>query len=146
MDSVEHQGVVDYIKGKSMRVRIEQSSACRDCSSQKLCSSADKQDKLIDIPSFFGSFHVGQFVVVIGKPSSGLKPVALAYVIPLILMMLGLSVSSLWLFPGNDGIAAIIALSVLILYFFLLYPFRKLIQRHFVFTVRPYGQNTDNAI
>jgi len=56
MNSVEHQGVVDSIKGKSMRVRIEQSSACRDCCAQKLCSSADKQDKLIDILSFFWIF------------------------------------------------------------------------------------------
>jgi positive regulator of sigma E activity len=137
MDNVEHLGIVGSINGKSMRVRIDQATACSGCHAGKVCSSADKQEKWIDIPSFSGSYQVGQRVVVEGKSSAGLMAVFLAYLIPLVLMMAALALSSLWLFPGKDGIAALSALAVTMFYYVLLYPFRRYLQSRFVFTVRP---------
>ena len=141
MEAIEHPGIVESIQGSTMRVRIEQSSACSGCHAQKICSSADKQDKWLDIPYFSGKYEIGQQVIVTGQSSLGLKAVALAYLFPLILMLFGLTVSFLWLFPGNNGVAALIALSVTILYYLTLYPFRKKLQSRFVFTVRPFEEN-----
>lgn len=141
MESIEHQGIIESMTDHSMRIRIEQTSACSGCQAKKMCSSADKQDKWVDVTSFSGSWEIGQMVIVAGKSSTGLKAVALAYVFPLILMMLGLVVSALWLFPGKDGIAALVALSVTFLYYLMLYPFRKILQGQFVFTVRPFTED-----
>ena len=145
MEAVEHHGVVESIKGQMMRVRIEQTSACAGCQAKKICSSADRQDKWVDIPSFSGTYQTGQPVIVTGEPSAGLKAVLIAYVIPLILMMAALAVSSLWLFPGKDGLAALVALSVTLLYYLILYPFRKKFQNQFVFTVRPFNDSSENG-
>jgi len=141
MESIEHQGVIESMTDHSMRIRIEQTSACVVCQAKKMCSSADKQDKWVDVTSFSGSWKIGQIVIVSGKSSTGLKAVALAYVFPLILMMLGLVVSALWLFPGKDGIAALVALSVTFLYYLMLYPFRKILQGQFAFTVRSFSED-----
>ena len=142
MDAIEHKGFVESIHENTMRVRIEQASSCSACNAKSICSSADKQEKWIDIPFFTGKYSIGQTVTVVGQASIGLKAVALAYLIPLILMMLGLAISSIWLFPGNDGLAALIALSITILYYISLYPFRKIIQSRFVFTVKPFDENS----
>lgn len=142
MEEVKHLGVVESIHENTMRVRVEQTSACTGCNAGSVCSSADKKDKWIDIPSFTGEYHSGQSVFVVGKTSFGLKAVALAYVIPLFLMMTVLVISSLWLFPGKDALAAILSLSATILYFFILYPFRKTLKNRFDFTVRP---STDSS-
>ena len=146
METIEHLGVVESIHRKTLRVRIEQSAACSSCDARKICSSADKQDKWIDIPSFSGEYKVGQNVMVTGQSSLGLQAVALAYLFPLILMIAGLAISYLWLFPGNDGISALIALSVTILYYLSLYPFRKRLQSRFVFTVRPFDENKSTPL
>jgi uncharacterized membrane protein len=60
-------------------------------------------------------------------------------------MMAALAVSSLWLFPGKDGLAALVALSVTLLYYLILYPFRKKFQNQFVFTVRPFNDSSENG-
>jgi len=142
MDPIEHQGIIESITDNSMRIRIEQTTACSGCQARKMCSSVDRQDKWVDIVFSSGSWKIGQRVVVAGKSSAGLTAVALAYVFPLILMMFGLVVSSLWLFPGKDGIAALMALSVTFLYYLMLYPFRRKIKGQFVFTVSPYTENS----
>jgi len=146
MEAIEHQGIVESIHEKTLRIRIEQSSACSSCDARKICSSADKQDKWIDIPFFSGEYKVGQSVMVTGQSSLGLQAVVLAYLFPLILMIAALAISYLWLFPGNDGISALIALSVTILYYLSLYPFRKKLQSRFVFTVRPFEENKSTLL
>ncbi|MDD4923199.1 MAG: SoxR reducing system RseC family protein, partial [Bacteroidales bacterium] len=139
--AINHQGIVEFVNGKTMRVRIEQTSACFNCDAKRMCSSADKQDKWIDISSFSGTYQVGQKVTVTGKASAGLKAVALAYLFPLVLMMAALTVSFLWLFPGNDGVAALIAISVALLYYLILYPLRATLKNQFIFTVKPYTED-----
>jgi Positive regulator of sigma E activity len=140
MEAVEHTGYIESIQGNAMRVRIVQSSACSGCHASQICSSADKQEKLIDIPFFTGKYTVGQKVTLTGQASLGLKAVALAYVFPLLLMLTGLAASYLWIFPSSDGIAALIAIGITILYYISLYPFRNKLQSRFIFSVKPFEE------
>jgi positive regulator of sigma E activity len=137
MENVVHLGIVDSISGKSMRVRIEQSAACTGCHASQVCSAADKQEKWIDIPDFDGCFYVGQTVLLEGKSSIGLQAVWIAYILPLLLIIATLAISTLWLFPGKDGWSALISLAVVLLYYLALYPLRTFLQTRFVFTVKP---------
>ena len=135
METIEHRGIIEQIDGKSMNVRIVQMSACSGCHAKSLCSSADKEEKIVNIPSFTGNFVVGQDVMVTGRTSSGFKAVFIAYVMPLILMVAGMALSLYWWFPGNEGISAIVALGMPVLYYLLLCLLGKILQKHFVFYV-----------
>jgi positive regulator of sigma E activity len=137
MEKLVHLGIVDAISGKSMRVRIEQSASCSGCHASQACSAADKQEKCIDIPVFSGSFQLGQAVLVEGESSFGLKAVFFAYMLPLILMMAALALSTLWLFPRKEGVGALISLATVLLYYLALSPFRQYLRTRFVFTVKP---------
>jgi len=141
MEIVEHRGIVAKIDGKSMQVRIAQETACSECHSNKLCSSAEKVEKIIDIHYFTGKFEQGQAVIVIGRSGVGLKAVFLAYLLPLILMVTGMVLSLEWIFPGKEGLAAIISLIIPILYYLLLYPFRNILKRNFTFNVRSVSES-----
>lgn len=136
MEIVEHRGIVEKIDGKHMQVRILQESACSECHANSLCSSAGKVEKIIDINSFTGNFEHGQAVIVTGHSSTGLKAVFLAYLLPLILMVTGMVVSLEWLFPGKEGLAALISLAIPLVYYLLLYPFKNILKRSFSFNVK----------
>lgn len=136
MEMIEHTGIVEKIDGKGMQVRIFQASACSGCQANSLCLSSDKVEKIIDINSFSGNFKPGQSVIVTGQSGSGQKAVFLAYLMPLILLMASLVVSIKWVFPGKEGLAALIALAMPLVYYLILYPFRNVLKRSFIFKVR----------
>ena len=46
---ITHQGRVESINEKHIKVRITQTSACASCEAKKLCNSSESKEKLIDI-------------------------------------------------------------------------------------------------
>lgn len=135
MEAIRHIGVIEKIEDRHMVVRIVQYSACSECNAKAYCSSSDKKEKFLDVYYFKGNFRVGERVIISGKQSSGLKAVLIAYVVPLILMVCGMALGFYCLFPGNEGISALIALGLPLLYYLFLYPFRNFLQKRFVFLV-----------
>ena len=133
MDTISHVGRIEEVKEHCVRVRIEQTSACSACHARRVCLSADSREKLVDAVAADDSFRVGETVQVTGRASLGMKAVWWAYVLPLFLLLLTVFVASMWLFPDNEGLCALTALGVTVLYYLGLYLQRDRMKRRFVF-------------
>lgn len=89
---------MESIQGSHLRVRIVQTSACAACSAKGHCSSADSQEKLIDITDPAASLRqVGEKVLVVGELSMGMLAVLLAFVFSFFLLVISLFVLMAWL-------------------------------------------------
>ena len=135
-NTIKHLGIVESIQGSHLSVRIVQTSACAACSAKGHCSSADSKDKVIDIiDTAASSFRVGERVMVVGEMSMGMMAVALAFIIPFVLLVV-----SLFLFMsliGNELYAALLSLTVLVPYYFVLWLNKTRLKQKFSFTIKP---------
>lgn len=129
-----HTGKVKAIKDSQLSVEIVQTSACSACHAAKLCRVSETSEKTVLVTvSDSGRFRVGQNVTVCGSESQGMKAVAMAFGLPLVLVILALAVSTVvW---DDDRIAALIGLAVLVPYWLILYRFRDRIGKKFSFRV-----------
>ena len=135
-NTIKHLGIVENIQGSHLSVRIVQTSACAACSVKGHCSSADSKDKIIDIiDTAAASYQVGENVMVVGETSMGMQAVALAFIIPFVLLIF-----TLFLFMAlieNELYAALLSLAVLIPYFFVLWLHNPRLKQTFSFTIKP---------
>ena len=135
-NTIKHLGIVENIQGSHLSVRIVQTSACAACSVKGHCSSADSKDKIIDIiDTAAASYQVGENVMVVGETSMGMQAVALAFIIPFVLLIF-----TLFLFMAlieNELYAALLSLAVLIPYYFVLWLNKMRLKQQFSFTIKP---------
>ena len=135
-NTIKHLGIVENIQGSHLSVRIVQTSACAACSVKGHCSSADSKDKIIDIiDTAAASYQVGENVMVVGETSMGMQAVALAFIIPFVLLIF-----TLFLFMAlieNELYAALLSLAVLVPYYYILWLNKTRIKQKFSFTIKP---------
>lgn len=133
-NTIEHPGVVERIDGRHIYVRIMQQSACSACHAKGICSASDCEDKIIDVLDFSGVYEINDRVMVCGQTSLGLQAVLLAFVIPLIIVMVVLFAGTA--LKWNEGLIGISGLAVLFPYYVILYCFREKLKKKFVFTLK----------
>ena len=135
-NTIKHLGIVENIQGSHLSVRIVQTSACAACSVKGHCSSADSKDKIIDIiDTAAASYQVGENVMVVGETSMGMQAVALAFIIPFVLLIF-----TLFLFMAlieNELYAALLSLAVLVPYYYILWLNKRRLKQKFSFTIKP---------
>ena len=132
---IRHQGVVDSIDGQNVIVRITQSSACGGCQARNICRAAESKEKLVEVHQpDAASYIVGQAVTVVGAESLGMKAVAFAFGLPLLLLMIALV--TVMAFTGSEKVAAIAALGILVPYYIVLFLLRDRIKRDFQFRIQ----------
>lgn len=135
-NTIKHLGIVENIQGSHLSVRIVQTSACAACSVKGHCSSADSKDKIIDIiDTAAASYQVGENVMVVGETSLGMQAVALAFIIPFVLLIF-----TLFLFMAlieNELYAALLSLAVLVPYYYILWLNKTRLKQKFSFTIKP---------
>ena len=135
-NTIKHLGIVENIQGSHLSVRIVQTSACAACSVKGHCSSADSKDKIIDIiDTAAASYQVGENVMVVGDTSMGMQAVALAFIIPFVLLIF-----TLFLFMAlieNELYAALLSLAVLVPYYYILWLNKTRLKQKFSFTIKP---------
>jgi sigma-E factor negative regulatory protein RseC len=85
---------------------------------------------VVDAPE---RYSVGQVVTVLGTTSQGAKAVALAFGLPLLILLTVLIVATE--ITGNELKSALIALLVLVPYYISLFLFRNKIKRVFSFSI-----------
>ena len=136
-DTIKHQGIVENISGAHLQVRIVQTSACAACSVKGHCTSADAKEKLIDVIDMAAAetCRPGDRVWVTGQLSMGVMAVMLAFVVPFLLLVVSLFVFMAFL---NDELsAALISLSLLVPYYFVLWLNKSRLGKRFSFSIRP---------
>ena len=135
-NTIKHLGIVENIQGSHLSVRIVQTSACAACSVKGHCSSAESKDKIIDIiDTAAASYQVGENVMVVGETSMGMQAVALAFIIPFVLLIF-----TLFLFMAlieNELYAALLSLAVLVPYYYILWLNKTRLKQKFSFTIKP---------
>ena len=135
-NTIKHLGIVENIQGSHLSVRIVQTSACAAWSVKGHCSSADSKDKIIDIiDTAAASYQVGENVMVVGETSMGMQAVALAFIIPFVLLIF-----TLFLFMAlieNELYAALLSLAVLVPYYYILWLNKTRLKQKFSFTIKP---------
>ncbi|MBE6286921.1 MAG: RseC/MucC family positive regulator of sigma(E) [Mediterranea massiliensis] len=135
-DTIRHQGIVESINGTHLQVRIVQTSACASCSIKGHCTSADVDEKLIDVLTYdSSSYRIGDAVWVMGTLAMGMKAVLLAFVVPLIILVTVLF--ALMNVQQNELIAVFGSIPCLAVYYFILWLNKSRITKKFTFTVRP---------
>ncbi len=133
MDCVQQKGIIEEIKNGIATVNITTFSACASCQANGACGMSETAEKKIYVAVEKDRYQKGELVSILMKKSLGLKATFLAYVIPFILIIIALIVMS------SIGIkelyAGIIALALLVPYFFILHFFKDKLQKTFQFTV-----------
>lgn len=122
---VEHAGHIKERRGNTVYVRIAQQSACGSCEASGHCLAENKSEAIIEAITEDHSLRPGDAVMLTAHKHTGLKAVFLAYIFPLVLLIGSLIGSLTLLFPGKETIAALLALSVPVVYYCLLLPFKR---------------------
>ena len=93
MNNEEHnicrEGIVRAIDGDDISVEIIVSSACSGCHAKSICIPSDRRKEVITVKNTrHEDFQVGETVELLLETSAGNKAVVLAYVLPLVVLLL----------------------------------------------------------
>ncbi len=132
---IEHSGIVVGVLGNKLDVQITSNSACSSCSAAKLCTASESKQKIItaytddnNIPS------VGSQVIIFAHESLGMKAVFLAYVMPLILMVLSIVIANQ--LGTSEAVSGLVGIVALLPYFIILWLFRHKLDKEFTFKTK----------
>lgn len=134
---IVHEGRVEGIGEDFIRVSIVNKSACAQCHAKEVCAASEESVRTIDIPLTISTmtrhFELGETVNVVLSSSLGVTAVVLAYVVPLLVLIVAILVSSsLHLSDLYVGISALGAVAV---YYAVLFLLRRHLSRVFLFSV-----------
>ena len=133
-DIIKHRGIVDRVDGSHVVVRIVQTSACSSCSAKGLCNASESKEKWIDVYEVNASYRVGEEVVLIGTTSMGMRAVALAFGVPLLLLILALFVT-MRVTDGDALVSSLVALLAVVPYYLVIYFMKDKLNKTFSFTI-----------
>jgi sigma-E factor negative regulatory protein RseC len=129
MTDIKHKGRISQIKDGKLVITFPRSSACAGCHAKGACLMSDTQEMQVFVDDDGANRKVGDEVTVLIERQSGLKAVLLAYIIPLILLLITMS----WVLnvTGSDLYAGLSALSILVPYYIIIYILRKKLGNEF---------------
>jgi sigma-E factor negative regulatory protein RseC len=131
--TINHDGIVQRNNGESVMVSIIASPACSGCHAEGSCSMSGNVEKIIEVHGSY-SFIPGDQVTVLMKLSMGYAALFIGYILPVIsvicmlAVMIALGVSEL--------LSGLASLAVLILYYVVLFFFRKRLNSKFTLTLK----------
>jgi sigma-E factor negative regulatory protein RseC len=129
---IRHEGIVESIAKDGVTVRILQASACSSCEARKLCRSSESKEKLVEVKGHYPTLHVGDSVTLCGSVHQGLRASVLAYLVPLVFMLVVLFAATyLW----GEKMGALAALLSLALYYGVLFLLKDRVGKHFTFRI-----------
>lgn len=135
-DCVEQKGIVIKKQEDKVIVKIEQKSTCSSCHARGACTSLDKKDKEIEIKTKdTQNYNIGDEVVITISTKLGMKAVFIAFVLPLILLVIALFLS-IKLFSLTQSLSALVSLLVVAAYYVLLYKQNHLLSKEFNFLIK----------
>lgn len=133
-DNITHDGLISQIKDEVITVMIVSKASCASCSVKGACSASDMEEKIVDVKrSLHGNYNVGDKVVVMMDQSLGTWAVMFGYVFPFLVLLIGLIIFTQLL--DNEGIAGLLALSLLAPYYLILYLSRRRMEKTFQFKI-----------
>lgn len=115
----------------SVTLTVINQSACASCHARGACSVSDLKEKEIEVPAINSGYFPGEEVTVLFRESEGVKALFYGYLLPFILVLFALILS--FETTGNEALAGLSALGILIPYYIILHFFRHSLKRAFNF-------------
>jgi len=132
----QRPGIVTAISPDIVTVQIQQQSACSGCHARALCVSSECREHLLQLKTYGQHFSIGEQVIVVARRSVGRLAVLLAFILPLLLIVLTSSPPHPPRATGGAG-AVLVAISLLSLYYLVLYTQRRRLEGRLVLMVEP---------
>ena len=135
--SERRMGIVAAVHPGELIVKIQQLSACTGCHAKDFCTTADCKDRRLAIQTHQAErYEVGQAVIVEGKNSIGRRAILLAFVTPLLLLLLALGIGQ-EILCWSETSSILLALATLCLYYLTLYACSHGLRRTLALEVHP---------
>lgn len=131
-ETIRHEGIIESLGAEGCTVRILQASACSSCSARQLCRSSESKEKLVEVRGHYPTLHVGDRVMLVGSVRQGLRASVLAYVVPLIIMLVVLFLVT---HHYGEKLGALAALLALALYYGMLFLLKDKLAGQFSFRI-----------
>lgn len=128
---IQHAGQVVNITPVQIEVNIVSLSACAACHAKTFCATFDQKEKNITIPNIGQNVSIGDHVNVQLKRSLGIQAVVLAYLLPVIAVIMAVLIFTSVGVP--EPIAALLSLGVLTIYYIILYLFKDKLKKVYNF-------------
>ena len=123
-NSIRHEGTIESVAGRHVRVRILQSSACAGCKIASRCTASESKEKIVDVyDNGERTFSVGDTVTVCTTGKMAGKALLLGFGLPLLLMLAALCI--LLALGVDEGLAALGAIGILLPYYLALWLMRR---------------------
>ena len=134
-NEIKHRGRIIEMTPEFTTVEILVSSACSECHAKGLCGMSETQVKVISLPTDpYATYNVGDEVELCTRMSMGMKAAWISYVIPLlILMILILSLSSIFESEVVTGLASVGGVAI---YYLVIWLLRDRLNNEFVFYIK----------
>ena len=129
---VKHEGIISKIRNNVITVSLKGNINCEGCNIKSACGISDSNSKEVEVYSSDKSLKLHEDVDVVLKKDLGLKAIFWAYVLPFLLMITILIISST-LVP--EWLAGILAVSFLIPYYFMLFILRAQFKKIFKISI-----------
>lgn len=135
MEEIRHRGKIVDIDPLVTKVEILRTSACSACHAKELCGFSEEEKRIVDVAtSGFDPHQIGEEVTLCMKKSMGMKAVWIAYVIPLVILVITvLALSAFGLGELAMGLGAIAAVA---LYYVVILCFRDRLSNEFIFYIK----------
>jgi sigma-E factor negative regulatory protein RseC len=134
-DEISHSGRIIDIDQDFTTVEIIASSACSSCHAKGMCGFSEDEEKILQLPTDpYVTWQKGDDVEVYTKKSMGLKAVWIAYIVPLVVLM----VLILALAPvvEKEIMRGVYALGGVALYYLVVFLIRGRLANEIVFDIR----------
>ena len=131
--TIEHIGIINEINERCIKVNLVNVSACAACHAKGACSVADTDKKVIEVSNFSNSlqgFTKGEKVNVTFDNSLGFKALFIGYVLPFVLLITTLFITSAYFTEVKAGLLSV---GILFPYYLSLILFRKRFKSTFRF-------------
>lgn len=134
-----HSGTVIGNKDGILSVDIIRQEACGHCNASSTCRVLNGKHRCLEIECKNASdFNIGDTVTVEISERTGLKAVFIAYVLPLIVLVIALATAILC--GASEAVAALVALCITAVYYIVIYLFKSRIDDWTKFKVRVKGR------
>lgn len=134
-NKVTHIATVINIFRDTVTVSVESSEACGGCASRSACTlgvQSNTRNILITTPEA-QSYSVGEQVKVSASTQLGLMAVALSYAVPALVLVVVLAVAIA--LGTSEGVAALLSLTSVAIYYGMLWLCRDLLANKVSFTI-----------
>ena len=133
-DVIKHPGIVVKKEDGKLFVNILARSACSTCDAKSICSVSEVEEKTIEVKHDpRKDYKIGEEVNVLMQKTLAPKAVFLGYILPFLLVLLSLIL--MVTLTGNEGLAALVSLALLLPYYLIIYFLRGKLNKTFMFTL-----------